>query len=133
MSEENVEVAARIRRYYRAYSRGDFDAAMEEIHPEIELLPAGGQPTIRGAVDFRAWLEPDAFESQVLEPLEMRFNGRRVLIHQSSTIRGAGSGIEAEFLSWVVLTVDEDGLARRIEIYRDHEEAQALEAAGLSE
>jgi ketosteroid isomerase-like protein len=133
MSEENVEVAARVRRYYKAYSRGDFDAAMESIHPEIELLPAGGQPPIRGAADYRAWLEPDAFESQVLEPLALCFHGNKVLIHQRSTIRGAGSGIEAEFLSWAVLTVDEEGLARRIEIYLDHQEDEALEAAGLAE
>ena len=106
---------------------------MEWIHPEIELFPAGNQPPIRGAANYRAWLEPDAFESQVLEPLEIRFSGNKVLIHQRSTIRGAGSGIEAEFLAWTVLTVDDAGLARRIEIYLDHEEAQALEAAGLRE
>jgi SnoaL-like domain len=136
MSEENVEVAARVRRGYEAYSRGDFEALMELIHPEIELIPAGGQPPIRGAANYRAWLEPDAFESQVLEPLEIRLNGSKVLVHLSSTIRGAASGIEAEFLSWAVLTLDggpQEGRARRIEIYLDHEEAQALEAAGLSE
>ena len=133
MSEGNLEIAARVRRYYDAYSRGDFDTAMEWIHPEIELHPAGGQPPIKGAADYRAWLEPDAFESQVLEPLEIRFNGNKVLIHQSSTIRGAGSGIEAEFLSWAVVTFDEEGLTRRIEIYLDHEKAQGLEAAGLSQ
>ena len=132
MWEEN-EIASNVRRYYDAYSRGDFDTAMEYIHPEIELLPAGGQPPIKGAADYRGWLEPDAFESQVLEPLEIRFHGSKVLIHQRSTIRGAGSGIEAEFLSWAVLTLDEGGLTRRIEIYHDHEEAEAVEAAGLRE
>ena len=133
MSEENVEIAARVRRGYDAYSRGDFDTLMQWIHPEIELLPAGGQPPIRGAADYRAWMEPDAFQSQVLEILELRLNGNKVLTHQRSTIRGAGSGIEADFLSWTVWTLDEEGLARRQEIYLDHEEAEALEAAGLSE
>jgi ketosteroid isomerase-like protein len=132
MSEEN-EIAARVRRFYDAHSRGDFDAAMEWIHPEIEPLPAGGQPPIRGAAAYRAWMELDAFESQVLEILELRFNGNKVLMHQRSTIRGAGSGLEAAFLSWAVLTLDEEGLTRRIEIYLDHEEAEALEAAVLSE
>jgi ketosteroid isomerase-like protein len=133
MSEENVDIAARIRRRYEAYSRGDFDAVMESTHPEIELVPAGGQAPIRGAADYRAWMEPDAFESQVLEPLEIRLNGYKVLVHVRSTIRGAGSGIEADFLAWAVVTFDEEGLTRRIEIYLDHEEADALEAAGLSE
>src|SRR3954454_20330774 len=133
MSEENAEIPARGRHYYDAYNRGDFDAAMEWIHPEIELLPAGGQPPITGAADYRAWLEPDAFESQVIEPLEIRLHRSRVLIHQRSTIRGSGSGIEAEFLSWAVLTLDDAGLTLRIEIYLEHEEAEALEAAGLSD
>ena len=78
-------------------------------------------------------MEPDAFESQVLEPLEIRLNGYKVLVHVRSTIRGAVSGIEADFLAWAVVTFDEEGLTRRIEIYLDHEEADALEAAGLSE
>jgi ketosteroid isomerase-like protein len=129
--EENVEIVANVRRGYDAYSRRDFDAVMEFIHPEIELLPAGGQPPIKGAANYRRWMEPDAFESQVLEPLEIRVSGNIVLIHVRSTIRGAGSGIEAEFLSWAVLTLDEARLTRRLEIYLDHEKAQALEAAGL--
>jgi SnoaL-like domain len=133
MSRENAEVTARVRRGYDAYSRGDFDAAMERTHPEIELIPAGGQPSIRGAAALRAWMEPDAFESQVIEPLEIRLNGSKVLIHQHSTIRGAGSGIEADFLTWSVWTLDEEGRTRRIEIYLDHEEAKALEATGLEE
>src|SRR5262245_1303312 len=132
MSEEN-EIAARVRRGYEAYSRGDFDTLMEFIHPEIELLPAGNQPPIRGAADYRAWLEPDAFESQVIDLQEIRLNGNKVLIHATATIRGAGSGIEAEFRHWQVLTVDEEELTRRIVVYLDHEEAKALEAAGLSE
>ena len=68
----------------------------------------------------------------MLEPLEIRLHGSKVLIHQRSTIRGAGSGIEAEFLSWAVVTLDE-GRATRIEVYLDHEEAEAFEAAGLRE
>lgn len=128
-----MEIAANVRRRYAAYSRGDFDSLMEWVHPEIELLPAGDQPPIRGAANYRVWLEPDAFESQVAEPLEIRVNGNKVLLHVRTTIRGAGSGIEAEFLAWVVHTLDEAELDRRIEIYLDHEKPKALEAAGLKE
>lgn len=133
MSRENVDLVARVRRAYDAYSRGDFNAATEWVHPEVELVPAGGQPPIRGVADYRAWMEPDAFESQVVEPLEIRITGNRALVHQRSTVRGAASGIEADFLSWSVLTFDEEGRTRRVEIFLDHEKAIALAAAGLSE
>jgi hypothetical protein len=104
---------------------------MERVHPEIELVPAGGQPSIRGAARFRAWMEPDAFESQVVQVLDFRTAGNKILIRQRSKVRGAGSGIEAEFLTWSVWTLDEAGRTTRIEIYLDREEAEAREAAGL--
>jgi hypothetical protein len=132
-TRENVDITARVRRSYDAYSRGDYDTAMEWVHPEIELVPAGGQPPIRGAAAYRAWMEPDAFASQMIEPLEIRLNARKILIQQRSTIRGAGSGFEADFLTWSVLTVDEEGRTMRHEIYLDHEQARAFRAAGLSE
>jgi Domain of unknown function (DUF4440) len=133
MSEENVEIAAKLRRGYDAYNRCDFDAAMESIHPEFEFVPAGGQPPIRRAAAFRAWMEPEAFESQVLEPLAIRFNGNKALIRLRATIRGAGSGIEADFIAWAVWTFDAEQRMRRLEVYLDGQEAEALEAAGLSE
>lgn len=46
--------------------------------------------------------------------------------------RGAGGRIELEIESWGVWTF-EDGLATRIEVYLDHEEAKARQAAGLPE
>jgi hypothetical protein len=48
-------------------------------------------------------------------------------------MRGAGSGIEAEFVNWSVWTFNEDGRATRCEIYLPNQEAEALEAAGLRE
>jgi hypothetical protein len=78
-------------------------------------------------------MKPDAFESQVIEPLDLRAAGSKVLVRARTRIRGAGSGIEAEFLFWAVWTFNEAGLATRVEIYLDHQEAKALGAAGLSE
>ena len=78
-------------------------------------------------------MEPDAFESQAIEPLDLRGVGDKVLVRARSKIRGAGSGIEAEFLFWAVWTFDETGVTTRVEIYLDHQKAEALEAAGLSE
>jgi hypothetical protein len=133
MSNTDAEVVARVRRAMDTYSRRDFDAAMENVHPDIELVPAGGQETLKGAERFRAWMEPDAFESQVLDLLEVRVVGQKALSLHRTFIRGAGSGIEVDFLNWIVWTFDEAGLTTRIEIFLQHQEAEALEAAGLSE
>src|SRR5262245_22540331 len=133
MSQREARMTAQLREAYDAYNRGEFDAIMEWIHPDVELCPAGGQPAIRGAESYRAWLAPDAFEYQLLEVLEMRVSGDKLLVHQRSTAKGAGSGIEMEFLSWSVFTIDEDERTTRVQIFLEHEEADALEAAGLSE
>jgi hypothetical protein len=130
MSDHDSGLVARVRRGLDAYSRGDFETAMENVHPEIELVPAGGQATVKGASRFRSWMEPDAFESQVIEPLDTRVVGNRVLLRTISHIKGAGSGIESDFLTWAVWTYDEAGLAIRIEIFLDHEKAEALRALG---
>ena len=133
MTNRDAEIVAEVRRALDAYSRRDFDAAMKNVHPEIELVPAGGQPTLKGAARFRAWMEPDAFESQVIEPMDIRVVGNKVLYRARTHIKGAGSGIEADFLAWAVWTFDEAGLNTRIEVFLDHQEAEALEASGLSE
>lgn len=133
MTNRDAEVVAGVRRALDAYSRGDFDAAMKNVHPEVELVLAGGQHALKGAARVRAWMEPDAFESQVIEPLDVRVVANKVLIRQRTHIKGAQSGIEADFLNWQVWTYDEAGLATRIEIFLPHQEAEALEAAGLSE
>jgi hypothetical protein len=78
-------------------------------------------------------MEPDAFESQRIEPLDVRVVGRKVLIRARTHIKGKGSGFEADFLGWAVWTYDEAGLATRIEIYLDHQKGEALESVGLSE
>jgi ketosteroid isomerase-like protein len=128
MSQENVE---RVRTRLDAYNRGDFDALVETNHSEIEVVPPGGQSAIKGTARVRTWTEPDAFESQAVEPLDFRAVGNTVLVHARTRIRGTRSGIETDFLVWLVWTFDDAGLTTRIEIYPHHQEAEALEAAGL--
>jgi ketosteroid isomerase-like protein len=128
MSHENVE---RLRQAYEAFSRGDFDEALTFAHPDIEFFPPGNAAPFRGLEKFRAWMEPDAFDRQVIEPLEFIDSGNKVLVKQHVKSRGAGSGIELEGRSWSVWTVNEDGLATRVEGFLERDEAQAREAAGL--
>jgi hypothetical protein len=122
-----------LRRAYEAFSRADFDTAIEIAHPEIELVPPGGQGSYRGAAAVRAWMEPDAFEEQQIQPREFRINGNRVLVRQHTKARGAGSGIELDLENWVVWTLNDDGLATRVQNFLPHQEVEALEAAGLRE
>jgi ketosteroid isomerase-like protein len=131
MSDENVETA---RRWLEALSSEDFDAAIALVHPDVELVPPGGHPPYRGADSMRRWMEPDAFEAQEVTPVEIVVAAEgTILARQHLRARGAGSGIELEGHSWSVWTFDEAGLITRIEIYLDHEEDKAREAAGLSD
>ena len=131
MSERDEEIIGRLRGVYEAFNRGDFDAATAIAHPEIDFVRPMGQPRLRGAEALRAWMEPDAFEEQQLEALEFEKNGNKVLVRQRTTGRGAGSGIDVDVDFWAVWTLNDDGLATRLEIYLDRQKAEALEAAGL--
>jgi hypothetical protein len=122
-----------LRRTFEAFNRGDFDAAVAIAHPEIEFVPPGGQASLRGAEALRAWMEPDAFDEQQIEPLDFRVAGRKVLVHQHAQARGAGSGIELDIENWTVFTFDDDLLVTRVESYLPHQESEALQAAGLRE
>jgi hypothetical protein len=129
--DENAAIA-RVREVIGAYSRQDFDAVVARISPEFELVRIGVLPDVRGADALRAWMEPDAFESQVIEPVEIQAAGEKVLVHQHHRIRGAGSGLETDFLAWTVWTFDDEGRLLRLEVFLDHEEDAARAAAGLA-
>jgi ketosteroid isomerase-like protein len=52
VSQENVKI---VRAVYDAYNRGDFDAAVPNTaHPDLEVVPPGDQPPIKGVAQVRA-------------------------------------------------------------------------------
>ncbi len=130
MSQENVEI---VRRAHQAFNRGDVDAAIALLRPDVEIVRPGIDPPLKGQEAVRAWMEPDAFAEQRIEPLEFRVNGDKVLVRQELFARGAGSGIELDVGSWAVWTLDDEGFIARGEMFMLDQEADALEAAGLSE
>jgi ketosteroid isomerase-like protein len=133
MSEKNVDTA---RRWLDAISGGteDFDRALDLVHPDIVFVPPGDQAPYRGAESLRRWMEPDAFDQQVIKAFEtVLVTDRTILGRQLVTARGTASGIEMDVIGWSVWTFDEDGLITRIELYLDHEEDKARESAGLRE
>jgi hypothetical protein len=119
------EKIQRIERLCDAMNHGDLDSAVELGNPEIVLVRAGGQGELQGLVALRAWMEPDAFSSQFLEPLAFEVAGDRVLASLRSTVRGATSGIEMQIDAWTVYTFDDQGRLTRVEIFLEHEEGEA--------
>jgi ketosteroid isomerase-like protein len=133
MSQEYVETA---RRWLEAISGGseDFDRALALVHRDIVFVPPGDQAAYRGAESLRRWMQPDAFQEQVVKTFEtIVVTDRTILGRQLITAQGTASGIELDVITWSVWTFDEDGLITRIEVYLDHEEDKAREAAGLRE
>jgi ketosteroid isomerase-like protein len=128
VSLSDQELIERVKRSYQAFNRGDFDAATEGAHPDLVIVRPGGQPELQGADAVRAWMKPDAFESQTTELLEFEVEANRVLTRQRTAARGAGSGIEIEIDSWSVWTFDDQGRITRLELYLHHEEEAARRA-----
>ena len=127
------EMIAALRRIHEAFNRRDFDAVVQLAHPDVKLVRAGGQSSVKGVAALREWMEPDAFEEQHIEPLDFRVKGDKVFERAHITGRGAGSGIEIEIVTFAVWTLDDRGLVKAAQGFLPHEEADALKAAGLSE
>ena len=122
------ELIERLRRNADVVNRGDFDAAVEMADPEIVFVRPGGLPELRGVEAVRAWMEPDAFESQTYELLSFEVEGNRVLTRQKTIARGAGSGIEMEIDSYSLWTFNAGGKVTRVETFTTQEEDAARRA-----
>jgi ketosteroid isomerase-like protein len=129
MSQENVETS---RRFTEALNRGDYRAAAADLDPALEIDDTD-IPESTGADSFYAWLArwDAAWESWRIEHLEIRPVGEDCTVSLFKMIvRGKGSGIELTRED-AVLAEFREGKIVRIGYYND--QAQALEAAGLSE
>ena len=82
MSLTGEEMIEALRRNNDAINRGDFDAAIELADPDIVFVRAGGLPELRGVDAVRAWMEPDAFESQRSELMGHEIEGNRVVVKE---------------------------------------------------
>jgi len=111
-----------------AINRGDFDSAIQLADADIVFVRPGGLPQLRGAEAVRAWMEPDAFESQRYELLDHQVEGNRILTRQRTIAKGAGSGIEMEIESLSVWTFSDAGKVTRVEAFTPAEEDAARRA-----
>ena len=116
-----------VRSTYAAYSRGDVEAVLALMHPDVEWHPpptsVDPQP-LRGRDAVREYLAPNFFESQQAEPLEVTEAEDRVLVEARVRARGAGSGVEIDGIAYH-LYVFRDEQVVRFEAYVDREQAMA--------
>jgi SnoaL-like domain len=127
------EIVARLTTGFEAFNRGDYDAALDrlDVDDRFEFHRGGGLGIVKGKAALREWMEPDAFEDQAFEPLEIKVNGIKVFVRARIRGRGRGSGIEVDAEGFSVWTLDEDAVFVRVENFLSHERAEALHAAGL--
>jgi ketosteroid isomerase-like protein len=132
MSEENLEL---VRRALEAFGRGDLDARLVLMDPQLEWRTSGLFPGVARVYhghegykqfwkDFRAM-----WEEIELVPERLVDHGERVVVFGRFKGRGR-EGVTMEREMGMIFTI-RDGLATRIESYPSGQ--QALEAVGLRE
>jgi ketosteroid isomerase-like protein len=130
MSQENVEITRRSFEHF--FQTGDHQ--WDAIDPEVEVydhdIPDAG--TYRGHEGYLRWVADwgDAWADYRMEPERWIDAGDKVVLIFQMTAKGKGSGVEVKRRDAIVWTVS-DGKAVRLDYYNN--EAQALEAVGLSE
>ena len=90
------ELIATIRRGLDASNRGDFDSAVKDADPDIELVTIDGLTKLRGVDEFRAWIEPTTVENVVARTEHFEVAGNNVLVRHLNRGRGVTSGIRLE-------------------------------------
>jgi ketosteroid isomerase-like protein len=133
MSQENVE---RARRFIDAYNRRDLDALLGLMDPDVvfttRFAQMEGGSQYRGHDDVREWWDDllAIFPDISIEALEVRDLGERMII--AVCLRGHGGDSDTPFEQTVWGAGEwRDGRLVRWQTFGS--EAEALEAAGLSE
>ena len=125
---ENIELT---RRSFEAFNRGDIDAVLERLAPDVEIYADPGLPNSgnfhghEGALLwFERWLE--AWETFTIEPEEIIPVGDELVVCVLQRGRGRGSGVEVSMRIAYVMTI-RDGKTTRLHLYPDKD--KALEVA----
>jgi ketosteroid isomerase-like protein len=131
MSEENVELVEQL---VNAWNRGDYDAGRDLVDPDVEVevaLGADYDGTYSGHAGFarllRFWEAFSSFRTDIEKSIHAG-DAVVALFHYQAT--GKRSGIDVEMRHWCVYIVRDGKIVRHGQF---RTEAQALEAAGLSE
>jgi|SRR5688572_14077000 len=133
MSKETIEI---VRRGYEAFNRGDLEGWLATLDPSVELvfpfMELEGQGPVHGRTGaMQAWdTWRTTFPNASFEVDTIRDLGDTMFVALRVRGRGAGSEVPIEQRSWHVVTW-RDGRVFRVRAFLH--EAEALEAAGLSE
>ena len=132
MSEADIDT---LRAGYEAISRGDWDAAFGDVHPDFELKTADRMASpgaYRGPEEVRRFFEDllDSFEEVATEPEEFFERGNQIVVFVLLRSRPRGSSVAMEIRIGHLWTM-RDGKPAQLELFPERE--QALEAVGLSE
>ena len=128
MSERNVEL---VRFGYEAYDRGDVDAVLETLDPDVEWKQVEQPMAVRGREGvLKAWEEwSEPFQEDLHATLEDLIDaGDSVIAVVRHRGTGKQSGVELDLRTYLVYTLREGKIVRMIEYT---ERADALSAAGL--
>jgi ketosteroid isomerase-like protein len=132
MSDENLQVG---RDLIDAVNRGDLDAFLARVRPDVVWDDREGWPGIKGVYrgpdGVRDWWDRflEVWESVAIEIEEIREGpDGRVFLQVSGAFRGGASGASAEVRAWEVLSLEDGQVARRKLLWTREE---ALDAAGL--
>ena len=132
MSQADIET---LRAGYEAISRGDWDTAFRDVHPDFEMKTAdrmASPGTYRGPDEVRRFFEDllEPFEEVVTEPEEFFDRGTQIVVFVLLRSRPRGSSAAMEIRIGHLWTM-RDGKPFQLELFPERE--KALEAAGLSE
>jgi ketosteroid isomerase-like protein len=131
MSQENLVA---FRRNNEAVSRGDIEAALATLDPDIEFIPrrAAVQGVYRGYEGMRQFFAENAenFDLYQVSYQEVRDFGDRLIAFGTVRARGKASGVEVTTPTSLVATF-RDGKMLRAEDFA--ERSEALKAVGLEE
>jgi ketosteroid isomerase-like protein len=132
MSQENVAI---IQRLHGAFSRRDFDGALQQLHADFELFPAIAGPDYdthyRGRERAKEFFEviTEVWETVTVEFEETIEAPQNRIVAVERWCSTGRDGIEIDF-QLIEVYAFRDGLVLRIDGFLD--KADALEAAGLS-